>query len=217
MNDHEEEKKVRLWIDLLDAAGKNVAYVAKEVVLAAGETQSRRDPVVIENPTLWNGRKNAYMYEAKVSLESFNEVVDELSIPFGVRYFHVDADKGFFLNGEHLALNGVSRHQDRKDMGWAITEKEHKEDMELIKEVGATSIRLAHYQHNQYFYDLCDQEGIVIWAEIPFISVMSKHELEGINAKQQMIELIRQNYNHPSIMFWGIQNEIQISGERPEA
>ena len=88
--------------------------------------------------------------------------------------------------------------------------------MEFIKEVGATSIRLAHYQHNQYFYDLCDREGMVIWAEIPFISVMSKTELEGINAKQQMIELIRQNYNHPSIMFWGIQNEIQISGERPE-
>ncbi len=216
VNDHEEEKKVRLWIDLVDAAGKNVAYVAKEVVLAAGETQVVEMPVVIENPILWNGRKNAYLYEANVSLESFNEVVDELSIPFGVRYFHVDADKGFFLNGEHLALNGVSRHQDRKDMGWAITNKEHKEDMELIKEVGATSIRLAHYQHNQYFYDLCDQEGMVIWAEIPFISVMSKHELEGINAKQQLIELIRQNYNHPSIMFWGIQNEIQISGERPE-
>ena len=217
VNDFEEEKKVRLWIDLLDAEGKNVAYAAKEVVLAAGETQVVEMPVVIENPTFWNGRKNAYMYEANVSLESFNEVVDELSIPFGVRYFEVDAEKGFFLNGEHLALNGVSRHQDRKDMGWAITKKEHKEDMELIKEVGATSIRLAHYQHDQYFYDLCDQEGMVVWAEIPFISVMSKTELEGINAKQQMIELIRQNYNHPSIMFWGIQNEIQISGERPEA
>ena len=179
VNDHEEEKKVRLWIDLVDAEGKNVAYAAKEVVLAAGETQVVEMPVVIENPTLWNGRKNAYMYEANVSLESFNEVVDELSIPFGVRYFEVDAEKGFFLNGEHLALNGVSRHQDRKDMGWAITKKEHKEDMELIKEVGATSIRLAHYQHDQYFYELCDQEGMVIWAEIPFISVMSKTEFDA--------------------------------------
>ncbi|MEH7095866.1 glycoside hydrolase family 2 TIM barrel-domain containing protein [Neobacillus vireti] len=147
---------------------------------------------------------------------SFNDTLDALTIPFGVRYFHVDPEKGFFLNGEPLRLNGVSRHQDRKDMGWAITKKEHLEDMELIKEVGATSIRLAHYQHDQFFYELCDQEGLVIWAEIPFISVMSKHELEGINAKQQMTELIRQNFNHPSIMFWGIQNEIQISGERPE-
>ncbi|WP_320163994.1 glycoside hydrolase family 2 TIM barrel-domain containing protein [uncultured Trichococcus sp.] len=216
VNDSEEDKKVRLWVDLLDAEGKNIAYAAKEVTLVAGEHKAVEVPLVIENPTLWNGRKNAYMYEARVSMESFNDVIDALTIPFGVRYFEVDAEKGFFLNGEHLALHGVARHQDRKDMGWAITEKEHAEDMALIKEIGATSIRLAHYQHNQYFYDLCDQEGMVVWAEIPFISLMSKTELEGINAKQQMVELIRQNFNHPSILFWGIQNEIQISGERPE-
>ncbi|MGB7473158.1 glycoside hydrolase family 2 protein [Trichococcus sp.] len=215
-NDSEEDKKVRLWVDLLDAEGKNIAYAAKEVTLVAGELKVVEIPLVIENPILWNGRKNAYMYEAKVSMESFNDVLDELTIPFGVRYYEVDAEKGFFLNGEHLALHGVARHQDRKDMGWAITEKEQDEDMALIKEIGATSIRLAHYQHNQYFYDLCDQEGMVVWAEIPFISLMSKTELEGINAKKQMVELIRQNFNHPSIIFWGIQNEIQISGERPE-
>lgn len=216
VNDNEEEKKVRLWADIVDAEGNNITYATNEVVLSKGETKTVTMPVTIENPTLWNGRKNPYMYEAKVYMMSFNDVVDEISIPFGLRYFNVDAEKGFFLNGEHLSLHGVSRHQDRKDMGWAITKKEHKEDIELIKEVGATSIRLAHYQHNEYFYDLCDREGMVVWAEIPFISVMSKTELEGINAKQQMIELIRQNYNHPSIMFWGIQNEIQISGERPE-
>lgn len=216
VNDSEENKKVRLWIDLLDAEGEKSAYATKEVTLEAGERKKVEVPIILENPTLWNGLKNAYMYEAKVSMESFNDVIDELTIPFGVRYFEVDAEKGFFLNGEHLALHGVARHQDRKDMGWAITEKEQAEDMALIKEIGATSIRLAHYQHNQYFYDLCDQEGMVVWAEIPFISLMSKTELEGINAKQQMIELIRQNFHHPSIMFWGIQNEIQISGERPE-
>ena len=216
VNDTAQEKKVRLWADIFDVDGTNVNYASKEVVLTKGETKIVTMAVVIENPTLWNGRKNAYMYEAQVSIVSFNDTVDQMSIPFGVRYFKVDADKGFFLNGEHLALNGVSRHQDRKDMGWAITPKEQVEDMELIKEIGATSIRLAHYQHNQYFYDLCDKEGMVVWAEIPFISVMSKTELEGINAKQQMIELIRQIYNHPSIMFWGIQNEIQIGGERAE-
>lgn len=216
VNDNEEDKKVRLCADILDVEGNVITYATSEVMLAKGETKEVTMPVVIENPTLWNGRKNAYMYETKVSMVSFNDTVDELSIPFGVRYYKVDAEKGFFLNGEHLPLHGVSRHQDRKDMGWAITKKEHKEDIELIKEVGATSIRLAHYQHNEYFYDLCDSEGMVIWAEIPFISVMSKTELEGINAKQQMTELIRQNFNHPSIMFWGIQNEIQISGERPE-
>jgi beta-galactosidase len=216
VNDHDEEKKVRFWADILDRTGKAVAYAAKEVNLAAGETKVIEVPVVIENPTLWNGLQNPYLYEANVSLVSFNDAVDELTIPFGVRYFEVDAEKGFMLNGKHLPLHGVSRHQDRKDMGWAITEKEHKEDIAIIKEVGATSIRLAHYQHSQTFYDLCDQEGMVVWAEIPFISVMSKTELEGINAKQQMIELIRQNFNHPSIMFWGIQNEIQIGGDRPE-
>ncbi|WP_455662811.1 glycoside hydrolase family 2 protein [Pradoshia sp.] len=216
VNDLDTEKKVRLWADLFDAEGKVVAYAAKEIVLAAGENKEVEMPAVIKNPTLWNGRKNAYMYKVNVSLTSFNDTIDEISIPFGVRYFEVDPNKGFILNGQPLRLNGVSRHQDRKDMGWAITKKEHKEDMELIKEVGATSIRLAHYQHDQYFYDLCDQEGMVVWAEIPFISIMSKTELEGINAKQQMIELIRQNFNHPSIMFWGVQNEIQIGGNRPE-
>ena len=216
VNEHDEEKKVRFWADILHASGEVAAYAAKEVDLAAGETKVVEVPVVIENPTLWNGLKNPYLYEAKVSLVSFNDTVDELSIPFGARYFEVDPEKGFFLNGQHLPLHGVSRHQDRKDMGWAIAEKEHKEDMEIIKEVGANSIRLAHYQHSQTFYDLCDEEGMVIWAEIPFISIMSKTELEGINAKQQMTELIRQNFNHPSIMFWGIQNEIQIGGDRPE-
>ena len=216
VNDNNEDKKVRLWADILDKESKIAAYGAKEVVIPAGETIEIEIPAVIENPTLWHGRKNPYLYTAKVSLQSFNDTIDEVSIPFGVRYFKVDGEKGFFLNGQHYPLKGVSRHQDRKDMGWAITAKEELEDMELIMEVGATSIRLAHYQHNQNFYDLCDKEGMVIWAEIPFISVMSNSELEGINAKQQMIELIRQNFNHPSIVFWGIQNEIQIGGERPE-
>jgi beta-galactosidase len=216
VNSSTEQKKVRLWADILDASGRNITYAAKEVLLSPREHKTEELTAAIKNPTLWNGRKNPYMYSAKVSITSFNDTIDELTIPFGVRYFKVDSEKGFFLNGEHLPLHGVSRHQDRKDMGWAITKREHDEDMELIKEIGATSIRLAHYQHDDYFYDLCDSEGMVVWAEIPFISIMSKEELEGINAKQQMLELIRQNYNRPSIMFWGIQNEIQIAGERPE-
>jgi beta-galactosidase len=216
VNDSNEEKKVRLWADIFDADHQRVTYASKEVVLAAGETRTEEMPCVIDNPTLWQGRKNPYMYSANLSMTSFNDTIDEVAIPFGVRYFHVDPEKGFFLNDEHLPLHGVSRHQDRKDMGWAITEQEQVEDMAYIKEIGGSSIRLAHYQHSQYFYDLCDKEGMVIWAEIPFISVMSQNELEGINAKQQMVELIRQNYNHPSIVFWGIQNEIQIGGERPE-
>lgn len=216
VNDNTKDMKVRLWADIFDAENNYVTYAAEELVIPAGRRIETEMPAIIENPVLWNGKKNPYMYKAKVSLQSYNDTIDELLIPFGVRYFKVDAEKGFFLNDKHLSLKGVSRHQDRKDMGWAIREEEELEDMDLIKEIGANSIRLAHYQHNQNFYDLCDREGMVVWAEIPFISVMSKSELEGINAKQQMIELIRQNYNHPSIIFWGIQNEIQIGGERAE-
>lgn len=216
VNDNTKDMKVRLWADIFDDENNYVTYAAEELVIPAGGRIEIEMPAIIENPVLWNGIKNPYMYKAKVSLQSYNDTIDELLIPFGVRYFKVDAEKGFFLNDKHLSLKGVSRHQDRKDMGWAIREEEELEDMELIKEIGANSIRLAHYQHNQNFYDLCDREGMVVWAEIPFISVMSKSELEGINAKQQMIELIRQNYNHPSIIFWGIQNEIQIGGESAE-
>ncbi|SKA82523.1 beta-galactosidase [Clostridium sp. USBA 49] len=216
VNDSLEDKKIRFWTDILDLEGNVVTYAAKEVMISKGENKEIKVPVIIEKPILWNGRKNPYMYKAKVYMTSFNDTIDELLIPFGVRFFRVDPEKGFYLNGEHIRLKGVSRHQDRKDMGWAITEKEQIEDMELIKEIGANSIRLAHYQHNQYFYDLCNKEGMVVWAEIPFISVMSKNDIEGINAKQQMIELIRQNYNNPSIFFWGIQNEIQIGGDRIE-
>ena len=215
-NDTEEDKKVRILIDILDAKGNKAAYGIKEIVLPAGKSSEVEVPVIIEYPILWNGLENPHMYTSNISIMSFNDTIDALSIPFGARYYHVDAAKGFFLNGKHLALHGVSRHQDRKDMGWAITEKEQEEDLKLIKEVGATSIRLAHYQHNQYFYNLCDNQGMVLWAETPFISIMSKTDAEGTNAILQMTELIRQNFNHPSIMFWGIQNEIQISGERPE-
>lgn len=216
VNENEAAAQVRLWLEILDATGRSVTYAARDVAIAGGETLVIELPVTIDKPILWHGRRNPYLYQAVASIVNFNDTQDELRIPVGVRYFRVDPENGFFLNGEHLALNGVSRHQDRMDMGWAITRQEHREDMDLIKEVGATSIRLAHYQHDQYFYDLCDQEGMVVWAEIPFISVMSTTELEGINPKLQMTELIRQNFNHPSICFWGVQNEIQIGGERPE-
>lgn len=216
VNDSRDEKCVRLWADIVDAEHRFVTYAAKEVVLAAGECKMEELSITMDHPILWHGRKNPYMYSANVSIASYNDTIDECSVPFGVRFFEVNPERGFILNGEHLPLHGVSRHQDRKDKGWAITEQDQIEDMELIKEIGATSIRLAHYQHSSFFYDLCDKEGMIVWAEIPFISIMSQHEWEGVNAKQQMLELIKQNFNHPSIMFWGLQNEIQIGGERPE-
>ena len=158
---------------------------------------------------LWDGLKDPYLYKAVLQLSVNGEVVDEISSRFGVRSFHVDPEKGFFLNGRAYPLHGVSRHQDRKGIGNALTRAHHREDMELIREMGCNTIRLAHYQHDQYFYDLCDEYGMVVWAEIPYIS---SHMPNGRdNTISQMKELIIQNYNHPSIVTWGISNEITIA------
>ncbi|WP_342562252.1 glycoside hydrolase family 2 TIM barrel-domain containing protein [Paenibacillus sp. FSL R7-0345] len=215
-NDSPEEGKTRLWVELLDKAGAVAGVSGAEVKLAAGDTSAVDLAITIPKPLLWDAVPDAHLYQAKVSLQRYNDTIDELLIPFGVRYFRVDPAEGLYLNGRPVRLQGVSRHQDRKDMGWAITAQQHEEDMELIREIGANSIRLAHYQHDQYFYDLCDSAGMVVWAEIPFITRMSETDLTGANAKSQMVELIRQNYNHPSILFWGIQNEIQIGSKNVE-
>lgn len=169
---------------------------------------------IIEDVNLWDGLENPYLYTLKVELVKYNKVLDNKEIRFGVRTFSVDPEKGFFLNGRSYPLRGVSRHQDRYNMGWAITKKEHEEDMSLIKEVGANTIRLAHYQHNSYFYDLCDENGMVVWAEIPFISMFLPNGKE--NTISQMKELVIQNYNHPSIVVWGLSNEITMGGETEE-
>ena len=171
-----------------------------EVVATAEASATAKTTLTytLENPTLWDGVENPALYTAKVTLTTDNDS-DERVVRFGVRTMKADKD-GFWLNGRKYPLHGVSRHQDRQDMGWAITEKEHKEDMDLIKELGANTIRLAHYQHDQYFYDLCDEYGMVVWAEIPYIS---SHLANGDeNAVSQMKELITQNYNHASIFCW---------------
>lgn len=168
---------------------------------------------VIEIPDvhLWNGRKDPYLYRAQVRLEAEGGTVDEVSTRFGCRTFRIDPEKGFFLNGESYPLRGVSRHQDRWGIGNALLPEHHEEDMELICELGATTIRLAHYQHDQYFYDLCDEKGLVIWAEIPYISSHMPNGRE--NTITQMKELVIQNYNHPSIVVWGLSNEITMTGK----
>ena len=130
-----------------------------------------------------------------------------MSVPLGFRFYAVDAAQGFSLNGQYLDLHGVNRHQDRLNMGWAITDTQHDEDMALIREMGATVIRLAHYQHAEHFYDLADRAGIALWAEIPLVNEITNSTAFTNNARQQLSELIRQNYNHPSILFWGIGNE----------
>ena len=157
----------------------------------------------------WHGVEDPYLYTARCEVTVDGSVTDRLEIPFGVRSFRVDEKHGFILNDEPYDLHGVSRHQDRKGIGNAITREMHDEDMALIREIGATTLRLAHYQHDQYFYDLCDRNGLIVWAEIPYIS---KHMPNGrANTISQMEELIEQNYNHASIVCWGVSNEITIA------
>ena len=193
---HDGEGEVS--IELLDAAGNTVATgKGPDITLT------------IFNAHLWNGVKDPYLYSCKARLVVNGTVEDETTTRFGVRSFKVDPKKGFFLNGKSYPLHGVSRHQDRKGLGNAITREMHDEDMTLIKEIGANTIRLAHYQHDQYFYDLCDEVGMVVWAEIPYISEHMPNGRE--NTISQMKELIIQNYNHPCIVCWGVSNEITIS------
>ena len=184
---------------LLDREGKVVT-----------EENSRETKVTLSvpSPHLWNGRKDPYLYYIKAELLKGEERLDEVGSEIGFRSFRIDPERGFILNGEEYPLRGVSRHQDRKDKGNAISKEDHEEDMALIMEVGANTIRLAHYQHDQYFYHLCDKNGIVVWAEMPYIS---QHMSQGReNTISQMKELITQNYNHPSIVVWGLSNEITM-------
>ena len=179
-------------------------------VLVSHVTGADKVRFLMKNVHLWNGRKDPYLYSCKVELLCGDEVIDDVSSRFGCRSFEIDPERGFILNGEEYPLRGVSRHQDRWGIGNALLPEHHIEDMDLICEVGATTIRLAHYQHDQFFYDLCDERGLVIWAEIPYIS---NHMPGGrANTISQMKELIVQNYNHPSIVVWGLSNEISMNG-----
>ena len=181
--------------------------VIAEVKQAVADTKA---VITIPKVHLWHGRKDPYLYRAEVALVKGDDVLDCVSAPFGCRTFKIDPENGFILNGEEYPLRGVSRHQDRWGLGNALLPEHHREDMEYIYEMGATTIRLAHYQHDQFFYDLCDEMGMVIWAEIPYIS---KHMPGGReNTISQMKELIVQNYNHPSIVVWGLSNEISMAG-----
>ena len=194
-------------------AGQEISYTItdKEGNLVA-QTVSADTKVsfTIENAHKWHGRKDPYLYTAQASLLADGNAIDNVSARFGCRSFQIDPNNGFILNGEEYPLRGVSRHQDRWGFGNALLREHHEEDIELICEVGCTTIRLAHYQHDQYFYDLCDEKGLVIWAEIPYIS---KHMPTGReNTITQMKELIAQNYNHPCIVVWGLSNEISIGG-----
>lgn len=201
-----EKETQKLVYTLKDAEGNVVA----EKETPASETVASFE---IENVHLWHGKKDPYLYTAEVCLKD-EEVLDNVSARFGCRTFEIHPENGFILNGEEYPLRGVSRHQDRWGIGNALLKEHHDEDMDLICELGATTIRLAHYQHDQYFYDLCDERGIVVWAEIPYISTHMPNGRE--NTISQMKELVVQNYNHPSIIVWGLSNEITMHGDSDE-
>ena len=197
------------------AEGDTIAYEILDrdgATVVAAESAETEVTLKIENAHLWHGRKDPYLYTAKVSILRGGETMDAVSYRFGCRTFEIDPNNGFILNGEEYPLRGVSRHQDRLGIGNALLPCHHEEDISYIMELGATTIRLAHYQHDEYFYDLCDEKGLVLWAEIPYIS---KHLPGGReNTLSQMKELITQNYNHPSIVVWGLSNEITMNGDK---
>ena len=206
------EVKVEVWVKNLTDADEIVytVYDKEENAVASVSTKELSANLAIPAVHLWNGKKDPYLYCCEVEIVRAGEVVDSVCTRFGCRTFSVDAERGFILNGEEYSLRGVSRHQDRWGVGNALLPEHHKEDVDLICEMGATTIRLAHYQHDQYFYDLCDERGLVIWAEIPYISNHMKNGRE--NTISQMKELVTQNYNHPSIVVWGLSNEITMNG-----
>jgi beta-galactosidase len=204
---------------VLDAQGKVIAI--KE---DAAKDDHLKQPITIIKPTLWNGLKNPYLYSIKVELLDGSKVIDEQTVQTGFRYFSVDKDKGFFLNGQHYDLHGFNRHEDVKGKGSALTQEDYDLDMQLIKESGATMLRLAHYPHAEPIYRLCDQEGMVVWSEIPmcgpggynFTGYLHNPGFED-NARQAALEMVYQKFNHPSVCFWGIFNEILVTDTRFKA
>ena len=213
INGADAKVEIETWITN-PVANQIIKYAIKDAdgkVVSEKETADTKVTLDIQNVHRWHGKKDPYLYTAELELVVDGKAIDNISSRFGCRTYEIDPENGFILNGEEYPLRGVSRHQDRWGFGNALLPEHHKEDIELICEVGATTIRLAHYQHDQYFYDLCDEKGLVIWAEIPYIS---KHMPTGRdNTISQMKELVIQNYNHPSIVVWGLSNEITMQGD----
>ncbi len=209
-----------------DAAGKVQAYVATSLMSRDGKTvASDRKPVLVtggteisaaqhlrlDRPHLWNGKTDPYLYTLHVRLEDAKgETLDEVDQAIGLRFYRVDRDSGLVLNGRAYPLYGVSRHQEWQGLGPALSDRHHEQDVEFIRELGATGVRLAHYQQAETMYGLCDEKGLVVWAEIPNTPIYRRHPDYLRNCQQQLTELIKQNINHPSILFWGLYNEIDI-------
>ncbi len=190
----------------------NILDKMNNVVKTAQSHINEKEEIVIDNPIVWNGINSTYLYKIEASIIINDTIVDKTNKTFGFRAFDMTADKGFFLNGEHIKINGVSKHQDTAHKYSAISNEDIAKDFEIIDEIGANAVRLSHYQHTQLTYDICDEKGYLVWAEIPLLK-MSEDEKQIKNTREQLKELILQNIHHPSIFFWGIQNEIGMFGD----
>ena len=214
-------QEVELNVRLLDGQ-RVVKEGTKNVNLSGNEVMQQELTFEIDQPHLWNGRQDPFLYQAEVTLFRNGQMVDRVTQPLGLRFYRIDPDKGFFLNGKHLPLQGVCRHQDRSEVGNALRPQHHEEDAALMLEMGVNAVRLAHYPQATYFYDLMDKNGIIVWAEIPFVGPGGYNDKGFVdlpafraNGKEQLKELIRQHYNHPSICVWGLFNELTELGDNP--
>ncbi len=199
-------RNVKIKAILKDEKGREVQASAIDSKVSPQGVTNVQIPIPVMHPHLWNGKKDPYLYSVHVKVLKEGKLVDEVTQPLGIRSFHIEPGKGFYLNGKPYRLYGVARHQDWWKQGNALTDSMQRVDMEMIDDIGATSVRFAHYQQADIIYSECDSMGILAWAEIPFVNASSGKE--GSNAKQQLTELIKQNYNHPSIFTWGLHNEV---------
>lgn len=215
-NNYTSSRSVVVRAVITDASGTVVADKSTSPqTVAANAEWDVVQTVTITNPRLWNGLADPYQYSANVEVRdaTAGTVTDVVTEPLGLRSYHLDTT-GFTLNGKHLGLHGVDLHQDRGPEGWAQTDADHEQDWSLIKEIGATTVRMAHYQHDQKDYNLADAAGVVVWAEVPLVNATTNSSAFTSSTENQLRELIRQNYNHPSIVFWSIGNE-QNSDDTP--
>ncbi len=169
----------------------------------------------LARPHLWNGVKDPYVYTVNVKLVRDGEVFDEVTEPLGFRTVEVSQEKGFLLNGQPYPIHGVNRHQEKRDKGWALTPEDHADDLRMILEMGATAVRLAHYQQSAVVHDLADHDGLLLWQEIPLVNEITDSPAFTDNARQQLTEMIRQGYNHPSLMTWSLFNELYVHKTPP--
>lgn len=214
-NDDKRARSVSVLTRIIDHDGVEVAREKQSVRLPAHANAQITSALTVTKPRLWNGREDPYLYRVAVELAQRDDVLDAVEVPLGIRSIRVDANQGLFLNGKHLALHGVSRHQDRAGKGWALNEADHEEDMALIAELGANAVRFAHYQHAPEWFDLADRQGMLVWSEVPFVHQSNFTADEPTpkliaNARQQLLEQIRQNFNHASVFTWSVGNEIDI-------